>query len=188
MVFNVSISIVKNFIWLKQLKQKYTNEKTTLVYQSKKIINDITIHEFDYKRIDKDKNYTYNYKLKYITDLEHNNKIESEIREKLVLFENLENLNNKLNQILHCSFYWDDEEDVLVDLTSDLRHFVLHFDCDNTKLYKFLQYAIKHHDLSLRIQDEEKCGISIIKNDDFFTEKKINMKESKEISFKKIFE
>jgi hypothetical protein len=174
---------IRCIIWIKRLKQKLFNEKNKLIYNKKTTIDDIIVYEFKYKEIDIKKNYEYNYVFKYITEDDNQIKIKNEIMDKI---KNIENLNNKLNKILHCSFYWDLDMESTIDLTSDFRHFVLHFDCDKTTLYKFIKYVVKKYDLNLYLENEEIRGIYIIKNDELFSEVKISLYNAKHITFSQI--
>ena len=196
-VINVSITVIRNMLWLKQLKRKYLDEPNQLLHNKELEIDDIKVHEFTYRTTNFENNYTYNYVLKYIVDnnLEgdieneknHTEKVKKNIKNKLNDITNIEILEEKINKILHCSFYWDEDPETVVELTSDLRHFVLHFDCEETTIYKFLKYANQNYDLNLNIYDADKCGLSIIKNDDIFSETRISLNNSKFISFKEVF-
>ena len=171
-VINLSIFIVKNLLWVKKLKIKYWDEKTQLRYFKKYEIDNVDIHELLYKITDVDKNYTYNYTLKYIVE-KHINEINnqgvvSEVNNKLKEIDHVDILNERINKILHCGFYWDDDPETILDLTQDLRHFVLHFDCEKTTLYRFIKYIIESYNLKIDSDDGDTCGLSIIKNDDFF--------------------
>lgn len=189
-VLNVSLSLIKSVLWLKQLKQQLLDEKTDLVFKRKIKTDKNYVYEFEYKNIDKEKNYTHKYTLKYILDedlKDKENLIKKEI-EKKVKNKGIEELNNNTNKILHCSFYWDNDPETIYDLTSDLRHFVLHFDCENTTIDKFINYIeyLNNNNLKLYLQDKDNCGLSIIKNDDLFSEIKITIKEASNKSFKEI--
>lgn len=184
-VINISIVIIKNFIWLKQIKNNLFGEKTKLIHDEEVIIDNYNIQAFTYKVNDTDKNYTHNYKLKYILD-NNNIDVKHHIQNKLQELNNFEILNNKMNTILHCNFYWDNDPETILELTEDLRHFVLHFDCDETTLYKFIKYIIKKYNLNVDLEDHDTCGIFLIKNDDFFSEVKVTINDSKYMTFKEV--
>lgn len=189
-VINTSIFVIRNVLWLKQLKQKMLNKKTEILYKNKITIDDLTVYEFELKTIDVDKNYNNNYILKYIINNDEINNEKEIIREmenKLLKSYDIELLHEKLNKILHCSFYWEEDPDVLIDLTSDLRHFILYFDCDKTTMFNFLKYMINNYNLNIDSNNNNKCGLYIIKNDDLFSELRINLDNSKDITFKEIF-
>jgi hypothetical protein len=192
--FNLSVVILRNMLWLKQLKQKMLNNKTELIYKDKLIIDDIIVYEYKLQTINNENNYNGNYILKYIIDKEmdreeieedREEKIKEEIENKLIKLYDMEWLHEKLNKILHCSFYWEEDSGTIIDLTSDLRHFILYFDCDKTTMCKFMKYMINIY--KLNINDNSKCGIYIIKNDETFSEIKISMNNSKDITFYEIF-
>lgn len=187
---SASIFMIRNVIWLKQLKQKFFNNKTEILYKNKIKLDELSIYEFELKKIDINKNYNNNYILKYIInndEIKDERKEMNEMKNKLLKLYDIELLHEKLNKILHCSFYWEEDPDVLIDLTNDLRHFILYFECDKTTMFNFLKYMINNYKLNIDSNNEDKCGLYIIKNDDMFSEVRITLENSKDITFKEIF-
>jgi len=184
LIYNTSIFLIRNVLWIKQLKKKYIDEKISIIHKEEIEIDNFKIHEFSYKMNDIDKNYTYKYTLKYIGENKDN--IQKYIKEKLYNINELEKLNSEFNQILHCNFYWKDDPDTILDLTTDIRYFVLHFDCEETTIYKFIKYIIHDYDLNVDLEDYDNCGLFLIKNDDSFSEIKISINDAKFMNFKEI--
>lgn len=187
-IINISLIVIKNMLWLKQIKRNYLEEVNQLVHNNELEIDDIKVHEFVYKTTNLENNYSYNYVLKYIENKDKNkNEVNKNIKNKLKNLENIDILDEKINKILYCSFYSEEDVEKVIDLTKDLRYFILHFECEETTIYKFLKYANENYNLNMDTYDSDKCGLCVIKNDDTFSEIKISLNDSKFVSFKEVF-
>lgn len=85
----------------------------------------------------------------------------------------IENYNSR-NNILHCGLL-NECDDFIIDLTGDFRNCVYHFNKrdERSKLYYFIEYICKKYNQELN----NGWKISVVQNDDHFTERTYRLDE-----------